>query len=92
MLQRFIYATKLNLCDSILTLAPFFVAARVSVVAQLAGSIVPSPGLCSVPYKSSTFNRGYSSLDSLGPRTNDSTPYTLPSCLLLKKIKIIVDS
>ena len=27
------------------TLAPFFVAALVSVVAQLAGSIVPSPGL-----------------------------------------------
>ena len=56
------------------TFPPFFTAALVSVVAQLAGSMVPSPGLCKVPYKSSTFINGYSSLDSLGPRTNDSTP------------------
>ena len=64
------------------TLPPFIIAALVSVVAQLAGSMVPSPGLCSVPYKSSTFNNGYNSLDSLGPKTNDSTPYTFPSCLV----------
>ena len=40
------------------TLAPFFTAALVSEVAQLAGSMVPSPGLWRVPYKSSTFSSG----------------------------------
>ena len=40
------------------TLAPFFKAALVSEVAQLAGSMVPSPGLWRVPYKSSTFSSG----------------------------------
>ncbi len=66
------------------TFAPLFVAARAKADTQLAGSNVPSPGLYKVPYKSSTFIRGYKSFVSDGDRTWESMPYTLPSYKSLK--------
>lgn len=60
-------------------MAPRAEAALVRVVQVPAGSMVPSFGTYSVPYRSSTFIRGYRSLVSAGDSTWDSIPYTLPS-------------
>lgn len=51
------------------TVAPLAAAALVRVVQVPAGSIVPSLGTYRVPYRSSTFIRGYRSLVSAGDST-----------------------
>lgn len=57
-----------------ITMAPLAEAALDRVVQVPAGSMVPSFGTYRVPYRSSTFIRGYRSLVSAGDRTWDSIP------------------
>ena len=62
----------------LLTSAPLLIAPLDKDKAHPAGSIVPSPGLYKVPYKSSMFINGYKSFVSLGDNTCELIPYTLP--------------
>lgn len=57
-----------------ITVAPLAEAALDRVVQVPAGSMVPSFGTYKVPYRSSTFIRGYRSLVSAGDSTWDSIP------------------
>lgn len=71
--------------QSFITLAPALEAPRTSDTQNPAGSTVPSPGLYNVPYKSSTFNKGYNFFVSEGDKTWDSIPNAFPICAKEKK-------